>query len=105
MERENGVSEEEALFVQLVLMFQAAAMQQMGKLPNPISQKTETNLEQAKFSVDILDMIKGKTKGNLSSEEEGLLEHVLYELRMNYLEELRKKEKPSQESDCEDGTS
>jgi len=90
---EEKISEGEALFIQLVLMFQAAAMQQMGKLMNPLTSKIERNLEQAKFSIDILDMVKGKTRGNLSGEEEKLLDHVLYDLRMNYLEELKNEDK------------
>ncbi|HEX9917336.1 MAG TPA: DUF1844 domain-containing protein [candidate division Zixibacteria bacterium] len=93
MEQEKKISEDEALFVQLVLMFQAAAMQQLGKLINPLNGKTERNLEQAKFSIDILDMLKSKTEGNLSEEEKRLLEHVVYELQMNYLDELKNKEK------------
>lgn len=93
MEEQKRVSESEALFVQLVLMFQAAAMQQLGKLINPLTGKAERNLEQAKFSIDILDMLKRKTDGNLSEEETRLLEHVVYELQMNYLDELKNKEK------------
>jgi hypothetical protein len=93
MEEQKKVSEDEALFVQLVLMFQAAAMQQLGKLINPLNGKTERNLEQAKFSIDILDMLKSKTEGNLSEEEKRLLGHIIYELQMNYLDELKSDEK------------
>lgn len=102
MEKESKASEEEGLFIQLVLMFQTAAMQQLGKLANPISGKTECSLEQAKFSINLLGVIKSRTKGNLSPEEDGLLEHVLYELRMNYLEDLRKKEEEGGKSDSKD---
>lgn len=99
MEEERKISEGEALFIQLVLMFQAAAMQQMGKLMNPLTNKTGCDLEQAKFSIDILDMVKSKTKGNLLDEEGRLLEQVLYDLKMNYLEELKNKnEQPGKEN-------
>jgi len=102
MEEERKISEGEALFIQLVLMFQAAAMQQMGKLMNPLTSKTECDLEQAKFSIDILDMVKSKTKGNLLDEEGRLLEQVLYDLKMNYLEELKNKnEQPGKESSAD----
>ncbi|OGC92022.1 MAG: hypothetical protein A2142_03200 [candidate division Zixibacteria bacterium RBG_16_48_11] len=88
-------SEESGYFYQLVLMFQTAALQQLGKLINPLSGKVEQNLEQAKFSIDILGMLEEKTKGNLSSEEQRFLESVLSGLRLNYVEEVNKpKEEP-----------
>jgi len=83
----------EMLFLQLILMFQTAALQQMGKLMNPLTQKVEEDLEQAKFSIDILGMLEEKTRGSLSEEEKKFLDHVLFELRMNYLEEIKEKEK------------
>ncbi len=79
----------ESLFIQLVLMFQAAAMQQMGKVQNPITKTIERNLEQARFSIDMLEMIQSRTKGNLSENEEKFLEHTLFELRMNYIDETK----------------
>jgi predicted nucleotide-binding protein len=84
---------QEMLFLQLILMFQTAALQQMGKLANPLTQKVEKDLEQAKFSIDILGMLEEKTRGNLSEEEKKFLDHVLYELRMNYLDESKEGEK------------
>ena len=55
------------MFVQLVSMFQAAALQQMGKLKNPVTEKIERNMEQAQLSIDLIDMLKEKTKGNRSA--------------------------------------
>lgn len=78
------------LFTQLILSFHAAAWQQMGKTANPFSGKVERNLEMAKNSIDILGMIEHKTKSNLTEHEEKLLKHILTELRMNYVEELKK---------------
>jgi hypothetical protein len=89
---EDRASRDEILFVQLVSMFQIAAMQQMGKIPNPLSHEIERDLDQASVTIDILGMIKDKTKGNLSKEEEEFLDKVLFEARMNYLEELKRPE-------------
>ncbi len=50
----------------------------------------EKNLSQAKQTIDLLDILKEKTKGNLTKEEEDLFEHLLYELRMKYVEECKK---------------
>lgn len=78
------------LFLQLVIMFQTAAYQQMGKIKNPFTDKIEKDLAQAQFSIDMLGMIADKTKNNLSEEERKYLELALYELRMNYLDEVKK---------------
>ncbi len=80
----------EMLFMQVIMMFQGAAMQQMGKLANPASGKVEQDLDQAKMSIDILGMLKEKTKGNVNENEGKFLDHVLYELRMNYVDEVNK---------------
>jgi hypothetical protein len=81
---------ETALFMGLVLMFHAAAMQHMGKTKNPLSDKIERNLEQAQFIIDTLDALASKTKGNLSEEESKFLANVIKELKLNYVEELDK---------------
>jgi hypothetical protein len=85
-------NKDQALFIQLVLTFQAAAIQQMGKLQNPITGKVERDLEQAKFSIDMLEMIENRTRGNLSEDEKEFLEHALFELRMNYVDEVKRDE-------------
>ena len=90
---------DEFLFIQLVITFQTAAIQQMGKLQNPITKKVERNLDQARFSIDMLEMIQNKTKNNLSENERKFLEHTLYELRMNYLDEVKKGEQKKKEED------
>ncbi|HWP82555.1 MAG TPA: DUF1844 domain-containing protein [Bacteroidota bacterium] len=86
----NHEDRQKVLFSSLVLMFHAAAMQQLGKVKNPITDKVEQNLEQAQMSIDMLDMLRLKTKGNLSAEEERLLNTTLQELKLNYVEEVDK---------------
>ncbi len=81
---------DQALFTQLVLSFQAAAWQQMGKVASVISGKMDRNLDMAKHSIDMLAMLEEKTKGNLNEDESKYLAHVLYELRLNYLDEMKK---------------
>jgi Domain of unknown function (DUF1844) len=86
----DDVKKHEIMFTQLVLMFHTAAMQQLGKLKNPISDAVEKNLEAAQNSIDILDMLRAKMKGNLSTDESRLLTQVLQELRLNYVDEAQK---------------
>jgi len=97
MKEEDKAQAKGELFFHLVFMFQTAALQQMGKLINPVTKKIEKNLEQAKYSINILEILQEKTKGNLKEEEKKYLDNVLFELRMNYLEELKKPEEPSKE--------
>ena len=61
----------------------------LGQVPNPATQKTEKDLQQAQFLIDTLDMLREKTKGNLTQEENQLLESVLYELKMRYVENTK----------------
>ena len=94
----NSKDIKDQLFLQVVLMFQTAALQQMGKIMNPLSKQVEKDLNQAKFSIDILGMLQEKTQGNLSPEEKKFLEHVLFELRMNYLDEIKAEGKEKDEN-------
>ena len=81
---------EAALFLQLVLGLQQAAMVALGKLMNPMSGKLERNLEGARNTIDTLAAIEARTRGNLESDEQRVLTQVLTELRMNYLDEVKK---------------
>ena len=57
----------------------------LGQIPNPVTNKKEEDLTQARFLIVTLGMLKEKTKGNLSADETNFLENLLYELRMLYL--------------------
>ena len=58
----------------------------LGEMPNPITNKIEKNLKQAKFLIDTLVILRDKTKGNLSKEEDELLNGSIYELQLRYVE-------------------
>ena len=75
-------------------MFQQSAMLHLGKMSNPSTGKTERNLVQAKMSVDILEMLSKKTKGNLDKDEEKFLANVLADAQLNYASEASKPEAP-----------
>ena len=63
----------------------------LGAVPHPVTGKTETNLSHAKQTIDILGLIEQKTMGNLNADESGLLKHLLYQMRMQYVELSQKK--------------
>lgn len=83
-------SREAALFLQLVLGLQQAAMMSLGKLMNPMTGKLERNLEGAKNTIDTLSAIESRTRGNLESDEQRVLSQVLTDLRLNYVDEVKK---------------
>ncbi len=82
------MNKEEQLFAQLLYIFHSSGMQGLGKVMNPVTNKIDRNLEQAKQSIDMLEMLRDKTKGNLSPESERLLSQFLSDLRLNYDDEV-----------------
>jgi len=92
-------SSRDLLFLRVISMFQVAAMQQLGKIVDPTTGEVARDLTQAKISIDILDVLKQKTKGNLTEVEGELLDKVLFELHMNYVDELKTPEKAEGEED------
>ena len=87
---EDKMSRDELLFLQLVSMFQFAAMQQMGKVANPVTGQMERDLDQARLSIDIIEVLQRKTEGRRTKSESDLLDKVLFELRMNYVDETQR---------------
>ena len=77
-------------FAQLVAIFHSSAMVALGKLKNPATDRIERNLEQAKHAIDTLEMLRVKTNGNLTDTEKRMLDHSLTDLRLNYVDELKK---------------
>ena len=92
----------DVLFYQLVLSMQANAWTQLGKTASPLTGKIERNLEQAKFSIDMLEMLQRKCRGNMTDEEGKLLDGALYQLRMNYVDEVRKDQEKGDEGKPEE---
>ena len=73
-------------FTTFVLSVSSAAFMGLGMTPRPGDSKPEVDLELARQNIDLLEMMKEKTKNNLSPEEGKLLDSVLYETRMRYVE-------------------
>lgn len=83
-------SRDAALFLQLVIGLQQSAMISLGKLMNPITRKVEADLETARATIDTLAAIESRTRGNLESDEARVLQQVLADLRLNYVDEMKK---------------
>jgi ABC-type amino acid transport system permease subunit len=86
----------EARFLSLVLSLYNSAWIAMGKIASPVTGKVEKDLEAARGSIDLLETLKVKTKGNVSPEEERVLVNCLSTLQLNFVEESsRREEKPA----------
>lgn len=74
-----------ASFETLVSMLFAQGMAMLGQLPDPATGKSQVNKQYAKHTIDSLDILSEKTKGNLSSEESKMLSEALHALRMMFV--------------------
>ncbi len=88
---EDQLKKEDQLFIHLVNTFVQSAWISLGKVKNPVSDELERNVEQASYYIDLLDMLQTKMKGNLSEWEEQYILHSLSELKLNYIDEKKKK--------------
>jgi len=63
------------------------AMMELGEIANPVTGATEVSLPRAKFTIDMLQVLKDKTEGNLSPEELQFVEGALQEVRLKYVQQ------------------
>ena len=82
--------EEPVTFSTFVLGLSTQALLHLGEIPNPVTRALERDLVAAKQVIDILGILHEKTRNNLEPGEQSLLESVLYDLRMRYVELVRR---------------
>jgi len=75
-------------FTSFVFSLSTSALIQLGEIEDPFTKTAVKNLPLAKQTIDLIGMLKEKTKGNLTPDEERLIEYVLYDLRMKYVKAL-----------------
>ena len=85
-EQKDGEPEGNLDFFNYIASLGFQTMIFLGEMPNPITNQIEKNLKQAKFLIDTLGILRDKTKGNLSKEEDDLLNGSIYELELRYVE-------------------
>ena len=88
------------LFQALVLNLAQATWAGLGKIANPMTGVIERDLAAARQTLDLLGALESRTRGNLSENERAMLDRTLRELRLNYVDEL-KKEGAESERDAE----
>jgi len=92
---EGDAQQEQAVeinFLNYITSLGFQAMIFMGEIPNPVTNEVDKNLEQAKFLIDTLSMLREKTEGNLNEQEKTLLENSVYELQMKFVQASGDKE-------------
>ena len=94
MKKEN-LSKKEHLFMYLIRTFQSSAWIALGKMENPMTDKTGVNIEQASFYINLLEMVQEKTKNNLTDYEEQMLINTVSELKLNLIDENKKSSRKS----------
>jgi len=72
-------------FASFILSLATTVQVSLGAVPNPQTNLQAQNLPVAKQLIDIINMLREKTKGNLSNEEQALIDSILYNLRMHYI--------------------
>ncbi len=72
-------------FSSFIYSLSTSALYHLGEIPDPVTRKREKNLPMAKQTIDIIAMLKEKTRGNLNKDEEEMIDGILYELRMKYV--------------------
>jgi hypothetical protein len=77
-------------FATFIFSLNSSALVQLGLMEDPISGEKTKNLPLAKQTIDIIGMLQEKTKGNLTGEEERILSEILYDLRMAYVQAVKK---------------
>jgi hypothetical protein len=84
---ENAQEASEVTFIGFVLSLAHTAAFHFGDVPDPVSgQPGQVNLAAAHQIIEILALMQEKTKGNLTAEERQLLEQIVYELQMRFVE-------------------
>lgn len=86
----KGKIQEEINFNTFIAGLVAQALIHLGVIENPATKKAELDIEQAKYTIDILQILEEKTKGNLTPEEAEYLKNVLHELRLGFVKVSKK---------------
>ena len=78
----------ELTFASFLISLSSSAFIHLGDMPDPVSGETDKNLPLAKQTIDLLGLLREKTRNNLLEEEDKLFDHLLYDLRMRYVKEV-----------------
>lgn len=99
----RGDGPTQANFLQFISGFAVQTLVHLGKMSNPMSGETAVDLPNAKYSIDILAVIQDKTRGNLTPQEEEYFSNMLRDLRLEYVDALKRGDNASGTGESRDG--
>ena len=85
----EGLGPQDLTFASFVVGLSTEALALMGEMPHPATGERITDLVGAQQLIDIIGMLQNKTRGNLSPDEDALIDAILFDLRMKYVEKAR----------------
>jgi hypothetical protein len=71
-------------FSSFIFSISTTVLMDLGEIDHPIDKEKKVNLQMAKHSIAVLDMIKEKTKGNLNDQEQALIDNIVADLKLRY---------------------
>ena len=86
----EDLTRHDAVLLSLVAMFQDAGMRQLGKLAHPLTGKPERDLDSARASIEVLEMLQAKCRASTPPAVMRGLDTAIFELRMNWLDESKR---------------
>jgi hypothetical protein len=76
-------------FSTFIFSLNTSALLHLGEIPDPATGKQQEDLGMAKQTIDLIAMLQEKTQGNLAPDEENLVKHILYDLRLRYVQKTK----------------
>ena len=92
-EQQETIQDFKIDFSTFILSLTSSAFYHLGEMPDPKTGERKTDLNAVKQTIDIISMLQTKTEGNLSEEEKKLIEQLIYELQVKFLDAQNKKTK------------
>jgi hypothetical protein len=79
----------EITFASFLISLSSSAFIHLGDMADPVTGEVKKDLPLAKQTIDLLGLLRDKTRNNLQEDEDKLFDHLLYDLRMRYVKETR----------------
>ncbi len=89
-DREGRCVMPEVTFSTFVMSLNTSVLYHLGELPDPETGKTVLNIDLARHAIDTLVVLEQKTKGNLSEEESELMKNILYDVKMRFVNKVKR---------------
>lgn len=96
----ESMSKHDQVLLSLVMHLQGSTMIQLGKIVDPATGEPSRNLEAARATIDILEMLKAKCRTDTPDDLVKLMDQVVMDLQMNYLDEVKKGDAPAAAADA-----